>query len=322
MPRIIVCSVVVSLLFAQSAAADVLPSPPKQRPTRIEQRVNDGRLPPPIHSKRPPHRLILRASEIQQQGASVFFRPDRHVRRATYLTYRIPRARFFRVFPTLAAADRQTLRCWVWRISRKQHNVPAGTITTLTYDCGSIQLVSPTVRVSGRTTHEPRPILDLRDRAVQIDTRRKHLPPQAQPHDLSPAPLDNRPPSANRDGRNVPFELPLDQFRIVRPASRGSFATFTTYRRGKLLPRKNGLYERFEITPSSRKAAVYVRLLIPKTQLDRILKERRFSKLTLFVQIENVRTSRYTPPPYMSSPAGGFLYHDVFANLRGLGIVP
>lgn len=313
MPRIMVFSVVASLLFAQSVAADVLPSPPEQRPTRIKQRANDGRLPPPILSKRPPRRLILRASELQQQGASVFFRPDRHVRRATYLTYRIPSVGFFRVFPTLAAADRQTLRCWVWRISRKQHNVPAGTITTLTYDCGSIQLVSPTVRVSGRTSD---------GRAVQIDTRRKHLPPQTHPHNLSPAPLDNRPPSANRDGRNVPFELPLDQFRIVQPAARGSFATFTTYRRGKLLPRKNGLYERFEITPSSRKAAVYVRLLIPKAQLDRILKARPFSKLTLFVQIENVRTSRYTPPPYMSSPLGGFLYHDVFANLQGLGIVP
>lgn len=274
-----------SVFLASTAFADVIPPrpPDDQRPTRIEQRAVDGRRAPPIHSKIPPHALRLNAADLTQEGAYVFFRPNRRVRRATYSTYRIPQRAFFRTFPSIAAANGQRVRCRVWRRSSKQHNVPAGTITTLTYDCASLQRIYPTLRFNSQTTQSP---------------------------------------SANRDGRTVPFELPTDQFRITRLTPPGTLASFTAFERGKIIPRKQTIYERFEITPSSRKSAIYVRLWLPKAQLDRALKGRTFSKLTMLLQIEKVRSSRYTPPPNMPSPMGGFEHREIYANLQGVGVVP
>ncbi len=273
-----------SVFLASTAFADVIPPRlPDQRPTRIDQRSIDGRPTPPIHSKMPPRILRLNAAELTQEGAYIYFRPNRQIRRATYFTYRIPQRAFFRTFPSMAVANGQRVRCRVWRRSSKQHNVPAGTITTLTYDCASIQRISPTVRANSQTIQSP---------------------------------------SANRDGRTVPFQLPIDQFRITRRTPHGTLASFTTFKRGKIIPRKAAIYERFEITPSNRQSAIYVRLWLPKAQLDRVLKGRTFSKLTLLLQIEKVRSSRYTPPPNMPSPVGGFIHREIYANLQGVGVVP
>lgn len=221
--------------------------------------------------------VFLKRKALKVKGDKVMFRPGLRARRAKYYAYRFDKKEFLSKVGPIASVKTRLIYCDVRSKVIKKHQIPVGTITTVTYNCG--------ITLFGN-------ILPL------IRQRKNSRKPQVF------------------DVKNIILNLPRDNRFLLSPKAVGRQAYYRATKPGKKFRWKGKDYVRFNLVSTRVRASTYIALIIPADEFKKQVGPVAYKKLLLRVRIKDVHKKVWQPKnKKIPAPQGGFHYYTITASI-------